>query len=105
MNWVYSIEVKGVVRYIGITNNLKRRQTQHNYLFKKGEEKELYSNIRLINEDEKIVLKPIYEFSSLLDAERYECFLILKDYFSDKQLWQSPPSQVKYHQLVKKKRG
>lgn len=97
MNWVYSIEVKGVVRYIGITNNLKRRQTQHNYLFNKGEQKELYSNLRIVNPDEKIILTPIYEFSSLVDAERYECFLILKDYFGDKNLWQSIPKKIKYY--------
>ena len=96
MNWVYSIEINGVIRYIGITNNLKRREKQHNYLFRKGETKELYSNIRLVKPDEDIVLNPMYEFSSLVDAERMECYLILKDYFGDNNLWQSKPKKIKY---------
>ena len=32
---VYKIEIEGVVRYIGRTNNLKTRQWQHRNAFKK----------------------------------------------------------------------
>lgn len=89
---VYKIEIDGIIRYIGHTNNIKRRQTQHNYLFKKGKKKELYDNIT--DRSIRLVLTPLREFKSKTDAKRYECLLILQDFFDNKLLWQKPP-QIK----------
>lgn len=94
---VYQIKIDGVVRYIGTTNNLKRRQTQHNYLFRKGNTKQLYENIRLYNKDNNIVLEEIYSSTNKTEAMRYEALLILKDWFGDKTYWQTPPVNFKYH--------
>jgi predicted GIY-YIG superfamily endonuclease len=89
---VYKIEIDGIIRYIGHTNNIKRRQTQHNYLFKKGKKKELYDNIT--DKSIRLVLTPLREFKSKVEAKRWECLLVLQDHFSDKSLWQKPP-QIK----------
>lgn len=89
---VYKIEVDGITRYIGHTNNLKRRQTQHNYLFRKGKSKELYDNIT--DSEFRFKLIPIKEFKSKTEAKRWECLLILQDHFDEKLLWQKPP-QIK----------
>lgn len=86
---VYKIEIDNIVRYIGHTNNLKRRQTQHNYLLKKGVKKDLYDNIS--DKSTKITLIPMREFKSKVDAKRYECLFILTDYFTQKKLWQKLP--------------
>ena len=94
---VYQIRIDGVVRYIGSTNNLKRRQTQHNYLFKKGDMKKLYQNIRLYGRDNNIVLEERFKSDNKTEAMRYEAFLILKDYFDDRSYWQTPPTNFKYH--------
>lgn len=84
---VYKIEVDGITRYIGHTNNLKRRQTQHNYLFRKGKSKYLYDNIT--DRDYKFNLIPLREFKSKVEAKRWECLLILTDHFGDKLLCKS----------------
>lgn len=94
---VYEIKIDNVVRYIGSTNNLKRRQTQHNYLFKKGDKKYLYENMRLLSKDTNIVLTERFSSDNKIEVMRYEAFLILKDYFDDKKLWQTPPTNFKYH--------
>lgn len=91
MFWVYKIEIGGIVRYIGYTNDLERRVKEHNYLcFKKEKKKKLYDNIR-INGGDKIELLVVGSFRNRIDAKRFECFMILKDYFSDRLLWQSVP--------------
>ena len=89
---VYKIQIDGVARYIGHTNNLKRRQTQHNYLFRKGKSKLLYDNIK--DKTTELILIPIKEFKSKVEAKRWECLLILLDHFGEKLLWQKPP-QIK----------
>ncbi len=89
--YLYKVEVGGVTRYIGITNNLKRRETQHNSGLSKGEKKELYDFCR----EEgiyKIQLIEMKEFKTRIEAKRYECFLILCDYFGVKRLKQKVPS-------------
>jgi predicted GIY-YIG superfamily endonuclease len=91
MVYVYKIEVGGVVRYFGYTNDLKKRKWQHNYLcFKKNYKKDLYNRIRIMKASE-IELIPIRAFDDKVDAKRFECLMILKDYFSERQLWQSIP--------------
>lgn len=90
MIYLYQIIINNKTRYIGRTNDLKKREYQHNYLLKKGKDKLLYNNIRLEN-IKSISLQSISEFKNITEAKRYECYLILKDYFTDKELWQRVP--------------
>jgi len=97
MNYVYQIKVGGVVRYIGITNDVKRRQSQHRRDLKNEKNKYLYKMIKeTLLEPIEIELEVINEFINKGDASRYEAYLILKDYFNDRQLWQSFPISIKY---------
>ena len=92
MECVYMIKVNGIVRYIGRTNDLVRREAQHNYLcFKKLTKKQLYKEIRKYETLTTIKLQKVKSFQSKVDAKRWECYLILNDYFGKKQLWQTVP--------------
>jgi predicted GIY-YIG superfamily endonuclease len=99
MYYVYVIKINDKVRYIGITNNVKKREYQHNYeCFNVKKDKILYNNIRKYNLLNKICLEIIEEFKSKSNAELYEAFLILRDYFSsEKTLWQVAPKKIKYY--------
>ena len=93
MHYVYKIEIIGKIRYIGYTQDIKSREKQHNYLcFSKGKNKILYNNIKrnfpMVNQIKLIVLKT---FSTKLEAKRFECYLILNDYFTKRELWQRIP--------------
>lgn len=88
---IYKIEKNNEIIYIGLTCDIKRRQKQHSYLFKKGYKKELYDFIRTLD-DKDIILIPIRSFKTKTDGKRYEMYLILYYYFSDKKLKQSVPS-------------
>lgn len=91
MYWVYRIEIRNTTRYIGYTSDIDARQKQHNYLcFKKGMKKDLYNRIREIRAGE-IKLTAIKTFRTKVEAKRFECFLILSDYFGKKELWQRVP--------------
>jgi predicted GIY-YIG superfamily endonuclease len=89
--WVYKVEVKGLTRYVGITCDLTRRQSQHNSGLKKGEDKELYNFLREEGIDQ-IELIPIEQFPTRVTAKRYECLLILQDLFGERILKQKCPS-------------
>jgi predicted GIY-YIG superfamily endonuclease len=89
-HWVYKVVVDGSIRYIGYTNDLMRRQKQHNYLIKMGKKKMLYDEVRKLGLKE-IKLVTVKTFYNRVDAKRYECLLILLDYFKDKKLWQRIP--------------
>lgn len=94
---VYKIVINDIVRYIGHTNNIPRREKEHNYSFKKGFKKDLYNFIRaestITNFDGYIItLIPIKEFKKKVDAKRYEMYLILDDYFNQKILKQKVPN-------------
>jgi len=92
MYWVYRIEVDKITRYVGYTDDLTRREKQHNYLcFKVGKKKKLYDGIKEIKAVGKIELTPIKTFRTKVEAKRYEAFLILNDYFNKKELWQHIP--------------
>jgi len=95
MNFVYEIIIDGVRRYVGITNNIKRRQSQH-IRDLKSKDKYLYKMIRENSPETIISLNIIAQFDNKGDAARWECKLILDDYFSDKNLWQSFPVSIKY---------
>ena len=90
--FVYKVEIDDIVRYIGFSGDIIRREKNHNYLcFKRLDKKILYEKIRSETHSKEIKLQVIKEFSKETDARRYECFLILKDYFAKKQLWQKVP--------------
>ena len=99
---VYEIIVDGVQVYIGRSNNIHTRSLQHNNICynenNKQYNKDLYKYIRKIHPTKtKFKLTPIKEFSKLVDAKRYEMFLILKNYFStDNKLIQKIPSISDY---------
>jgi len=91
---VYKIEVNGIVRYIGRTNNLHRRSLSHNNLFKKGFDKELYNKLREEGFEGKIELLPIHICGNKVESKRFEMYSILVDYFKfeGKNLWQNIPN-------------
>ena len=93
--YVYEIVIAGERRYVGITNDVKRRQTQHRTGLKK-QDKYLYRKIREAAPETAISLAVIAEFDNKGDAARWEAKLILDDYFSGKKLWQSFPIAIKY---------
>lgn len=90
--YVYSILYRNTVIYIGLTNNIKRREYEHNRSYNLGEEKQLYNFLRDRNYTDKIELVVLNTFDTQVEGKRYECFLILTDYFSKKQLKQTVPS-------------
>ena len=96
MYFVYYIMIDNRIRYVGITNNIKKRQYQHNYdCWNKQTKKTLYNKIRLgVKSD--IVLNVYKRFSNKLEAELFEAYLILKDHFEAKELWQTPPKKIRY---------
>jgi predicted GIY-YIG superfamily endonuclease len=96
MVWVYRIQIDGVTRYIGITNNLKRREKEHNKLFRNDLKKFFYKKVREYHNEIEMTLEPICEFNNKLEASRMEAKLILDDYFRDRELWQAPPFSFKY---------
>jgi predicted GIY-YIG superfamily endonuclease len=92
MFWIYRIDIDKKTRYIGYTEDIDRREKQHNYLcFSAGKNKELYNNIKKLSKTKTITLTPIKTFRTKVEAKRYECFLILNDYFTKKELWQRVP--------------
>jgi len=88
---VYRIVVSDKTRYVGLTNDIERRQKQHNYLcFRSQKKKILYEEIRKVGM-EKIELIKIRTFRTKVEAKRFECFLILQDHFNKAELWQKIP--------------
>lgn len=93
MYYVYQIKIKNAVRYIGMTNDLHRRELEHNnHCFKKDVEKVLYNKIRDTTNLTEIKLEVIKTFKTRTEAKRWECLLILIDHFKSKKLWQKVPS-------------
>lgn len=88
---VYGIYHDNKCRYVGLTNNLKRRTYQHNYLLNKGKDKMIYNYLREEGVD-MIVLKPLWEYKTKVEAKRKEMFLILADHFVGKYLKQKIPN-------------
>ena len=93
MFYVYRIKIEGTTRYIGHTNDIKRREREHNRsCFKTDDRKILYSKIKSETTYGKISLETIKQFTTKTEAKRYEAFLILYDHFTKKQLWQKVPN-------------
>lgn len=93
MFYVYRIEIQSTTRYIGYTEDIIKREKQHNYLcFKKNKKKILYDNTKKVSPSLKgFELKIMKTFRTKIEAKRWECFLILNDYFNKKELWQHVP--------------
>jgi len=87
---VYKIEVNGVCLYIGHSKDLKRREYQHNYLYKKGAKKALYDYLRECEYEGYIELIEIGRYKKKVEAKRYEMYLILQYLFieTDNPLFQ-----------------
>lgn len=88
---VYQVKYLDVVVYIGRTNNLLRRQKEHNRCLNNGDKKALYLFLQSKGVDE-IILEPVAENLKLVDAKRMEMLLILQDYFGEKNLKQKVPN-------------
>lgn len=103
--FVYSLKINEDRVYIGSTNNIKRRLSEHNRLFKRGDDKYLYNEIRkLYGNDIIFEIDILKEFESKLDGARYEAFLILYKYFNGMKLYQSVPVAFKYFDNIKYKK-
>jgi len=95
---VYSISINGLIRYIGRTSNLKVRTRQHrNACYNpnhKEYNKQFYQEFRKIYPEKRdIILTPIKTFNSKTDSKRYELYLILHNYFFEKDnLFQRIPN-------------
>lgn len=90
--YIYNIQYFGQVLYIGQTNNIKRRQSQHNRALKNPDKKqEIYEYLRELGAKE-ITLTLLETYSDRVTAKRRECYLILKDYFGQKQLKNKIPN-------------
>lgn len=97
---VYTITIPGESEpcYVGITKDLKRRQKQHRYLYRKGTSKELYSYFSSISLDEEnIVLEVLKTNLTERMAECLEAYIILSYYFSGKPLKQNLPRRIRYY--------
>ena len=101
MYFVYNIEYKNKIIYVGYTKDIIKREKQHIYLCykqnNKSYNKQLYVYIRKEYSDKEqgkniIKLNKIKEFKTKVEAKRYEMFLILTDYYNKKQLLQKIPN-------------
>jgi predicted GIY-YIG superfamily endonuclease len=97
MYYVYEVKVSGIRRYIGMTNDIKRRQIEHRRDFVYNSKKELYKKIKMSGVSEPITLEMVASFENKLEAERFEAYLILDDYYKRKNLWQKKPFGFRYY--------
>ncbi len=92
---VYYIKYRDMRIYYGYTNDLKRRTYEHNYNLRKGKNILLYNKLKEFGID-SVELEVVKEFNNKVEAKRYECFLILREYFNEcgdpVKLWQKVPS-------------
>ena len=91
---VYAIIIDGVQCYIGYSKDLKKREYQHNYHYKKFQQKLIYNVIRQHPYYSTVPIKLIALRSFVLktEAKRWEMYLILKDHFEKSLLHQKIPN-------------
>lgn len=91
---VYGIDILGVMKYVGMTNNIKRRQYEHRRMVSKSD-KELYTMMRLSKEEPTLYI--LKEFEKKIDAVRFEAWLILDGYYNDRGLLNDLPKGIRYY--------
>jgi predicted GIY-YIG superfamily endonuclease len=95
-NYVYKIEYGGEVVYIGRTNNLTRREKEHNRFLRSPENPKTKSKVLyqflLESGCNSVKLVLIKEFKNKVESKRFECLLILLDWFSGRRLKQKVPN-------------
>lgn len=95
---VYTISVNDEVVYVGMTKDLKRREKQHRYSYRKGVSKELYSYFSSISlKEEEIVLEVVKTNLTERMAECLEVYIILSYYFNNQPLKQCLPRKIRYY--------
>lgn len=88
--WVYQIEILGIIRYIGISNNIKLRTSQHNRGIRKCDKKLFYDYCREYGIT-SVELTPIIECKDRTTAKRWEMYMILDDWSKNRELKQVIP--------------
>ena len=98
--YVYSISINDEVRYVGRTEDLDKRELSHlkdcYYPKSAHYNKQFYQYVRTIyptkdSAANALFLTPVGVFDTLAESKKWEAYLILKDYFTDKKLLQSVP--------------
>jgi len=88
---VYEIRYENERVYVGYTGRtLTKREYEHNYQMRKGNKRTIYKFMR--NKDSEIKLKKLKTFKTKTEAKRWECYLILKDYFNENKLLNKVPN-------------
>ena len=88
---VYKIVVNDEIVYFGRSKDLKKRSYQHNYNLRKNVNREIYEYIKSQG-IKSIELIEIASYKSLIQAKRYEAYLILHSYFNGRKLYQKIPA-------------
>ncbi len=92
MYTVYEIRYEGERIYIGYTGRtLDKREYEHNYQLRKGNKRTVYHFLRSKDCD-TVKLTKLKTFKKKIEAKRYECYLILRDYFNKCQLLNKVPN-------------
>ena len=90
---VYQIRINNVVRYIGHTKDIDRRELEHRRNYKKGVSKQFFKYLSSVGyKPEDIVLEPIHLAKNKVEAKRYEAYTILYFHFNSNQLKQKVPN-------------
>ena len=94
MHYIYEIKLKGVVLYIGRTNDLDRRESEHRRDYTKNKKKVLYEYLNKMNvKQDDIILEPIDTAKTKVEAKRKEMFyMLLYTLFKGVTLYQRIPN-------------
>ena len=88
--WVYQIKVDEIIRYVGISNNIKLRTSQHNRGIRRGDKKLFYDFCRECGIT-TVELIPLIECKDRTTAKRWEMYMILDDWSKNRELKQVIP--------------
>tara|TARA_R110002050_G_scaffold74369_3_gene159590 strand:- start:3333 stop:3668 length:336 start_codon:yes stop_codon:yes gene_type:complete len=81
---VYLLSYNNIELYIGMSKDPLKRLKQHQYSLNKGDLKPLYNHLResgiTILDLDLSILKT---FKTRVQAKRYECYILLKQYFEN----------------------
>jgi predicted GIY-YIG superfamily endonuclease len=86
---VYKLTSEGGLSvYIGHTNNIERRISQHRNNIKNGKSTLFYDALV----DGTFTYEILSKFKTKVEAKRYEMYLILQRYYSGEKLYQKIPN-------------